>query len=406
MNEDVVRRGYVKVSATKGLGNSLSLRQRKYWVVLKGESRSTKACIEIYKSEDDVLRKSPTKLVAIDQISRLQSVIERKELTLVMYAESVSLICSSRADHDDWLKDIESVRGGQTGGGGGGGKAAKGAALSTPDEGPFRVRLRPSPSLLFHGSCILEIQKDFDRNIFNIALFADEIPPRLIVKWQIDHIRQYGSNEIAFKFQSGSKSPTNVDWFILDTDSGDAPRIHRAVDYWAHHIVEQANNMIPSRSSSVGTNIRPTSSLPISPPVPPLPTAMRTSSIPNGNGSGVYQPLIASTVQPTPIYDGIDNRQVPSSPPPAIPPLPSSLGGSNSVYQPLTHTPNGMSPRPSQEYAGLSELTREPSQRHLPPPVPPSTSVPSQSADYMGLNFSSRDQPAESTYMDLNVPKT
>ena len=75
--------------------------------------------------------------------------------------------------------------------------------IGTPDEGPFRVRLRPSPSLLFHGSCILEIQKDFDRNIFNIALFADEIPPRLIVKWQIDHIRQYGSNEIAFKFQSG-----------------------------------------------------------------------------------------------------------------------------------------------------------------------------------------------------------
>ena len=52
-----------------------------------------------------------------------------------------------------------------------------------------------------------------------------------------------------------SKSPTNVDWFILDTDSGDAPRIHRAVDYWAHHIVEQANNMIPSRSSSIGANV-------------------------------------------------------------------------------------------------------------------------------------------------------
>ena len=72
-----------------------------------------------------------------------------------------------------------------------------------PDEGPFRVRLRPSPSLLFHGQCILEIQKDFDRNLFHIALFVDEIPPRLIVKWQIDHIRQYGSNDVAFKFQSG-----------------------------------------------------------------------------------------------------------------------------------------------------------------------------------------------------------
>ena len=46
---------------------------------------------------------------------------------------------------------------------------------------------------------MLEIQRDFERNLFHIALFCDEIPPRLIVKWQIDHIRQYGSNDIAFQ---------------------------------------------------------------------------------------------------------------------------------------------------------------------------------------------------------------
>lgn len=42
-----------------------------------------------------------------------------------------------------------------------------------------------------------------------------------------------------------SKSPTGVDWFFLETEQGNAPRIHRAVDCWARHIVEQANN-IPS----------------------------------------------------------------------------------------------------------------------------------------------------------------
>ena len=45
--------------------------------------------------------------------------------------------------------------------------------------------------------------RDFDRNLFHIALFTEDDPPRLIVKWQIDHIRQYGSNNMAFKFQSG-----------------------------------------------------------------------------------------------------------------------------------------------------------------------------------------------------------
>lgn len=75
--------------------------------------------------------------------------------------------------------------------------------IAPPDEDQFRVRLRQSTSLLFHGSCILEIQRDFERNLFHIAVFTEENPPRLIVKWQIDHIRQYGSNEVAFKFQSG-----------------------------------------------------------------------------------------------------------------------------------------------------------------------------------------------------------
>ena len=40
-----------------------------------------------------------------------------------------------------------------------------------------------------------------------------------------------------------SKSSTGVDWFILDTEPGAAVKIHKAVDYWAKHIVEQVRNM-------------------------------------------------------------------------------------------------------------------------------------------------------------------
>ena len=72
-----------------------------------------------------------------------------------MYAESVSLICSSRADLDDWLKDIESVRAGQTGGGGGRGvgKAAKGA-ISKRHEQLYRGRNKVIDSV-FVCKCVL-----------------------------------------------------------------------------------------------------------------------------------------------------------------------------------------------------------------------------------------------------------
>ena len=72
-----------------------------------------------------------------------------------------------------------------------------------PQDEAFRVRLRKSNSLMFSGPCQLEVLKDFDRNVFHIAILTDEEHRRLVVKWQIDHIRQYGSNNTAFKFQSG-----------------------------------------------------------------------------------------------------------------------------------------------------------------------------------------------------------
>ena len=52
---------------------------------------------------------------------------------------------------------------------------------------------------------------------------------------------------------SFSKSSTGVDWFILDTEPGAAVKIHKAVDYWAKHIVEQVRNM-PAGGS--GTRVR------------------------------------------------------------------------------------------------------------------------------------------------------
>ena len=72
-----------------------------------------------------------------------------------------------------------------------------------PDDETFRVRLRKAKSIAFSGPCLLEILRDFERNLFHIAMFTEEELPRLVVKWQIDHIRQYGSNNMAFKFESG-----------------------------------------------------------------------------------------------------------------------------------------------------------------------------------------------------------
>lgn len=46
-------------------------------------------------------------------------------------------------------------------------------------------------------------------------------------------------------FDIFSKSSTGVDWFIVDTDVGAAVRIHKAVDYWAKHIVDQIKNTRP-----------------------------------------------------------------------------------------------------------------------------------------------------------------
>lgn len=74
--------------------------------------------------------------------------------------------------------------------------------IEEPDDRVFNVELRRSASIRFHGPCKLRIDKDFDRNVFHVTIITRD-DERLIVNWQIDHIRQYGSNKNAFKFQSG-----------------------------------------------------------------------------------------------------------------------------------------------------------------------------------------------------------
>lgn len=51
-----------------------------------------------------------------------------------------------------------------------------------------------------------------------------------------------GTFSVSVVFLLHSKSSTGVDWFIVDTEHGAAVRIHRAVDYWAKHIVDQIKN--------------------------------------------------------------------------------------------------------------------------------------------------------------------
>ena len=217
-----------------------------------------------------------------------------------------------------------------------------------PDDETFAVRLRKSSTLRFSGHCLLEILRDFERSLFHVALFTDEQPPRLIVKWQIDHIRQYGSNQMAFKFQSGRwavgtnlhpsldslrltsirsarplrKSPTGVDWFILDTEPGVAARVHRAVDYWAQHIVEQANNLQGRSSSLVGPPLPPSLSLP--PSLPPSLTLLLSPPSPP-----------PSLPHPSPL----------SPPPPPAQPSPQAYNGPSAVLPPRPPPPRARSTR-------------------------------------------------------------
>lgn len=397
VDSDVVRRAYLKVTGSRGLLGSLTrIGTKKNWVVLKKDSHSARSRVEVYKDEDDVTKRHPTKVIGIDQISRINTSPEKKELTLILGDENIMFLCSSRADMDDWVRDIDglrkhgSIKFGRR-------ISSENGMLPAPEDDVFRVRLRQSSSLLFHGPCLLEIQQDFDRNLFHIAIFTEDDPPRLVVKWQIDHIRQYGSNDVAFKFQSGSKSPTGVDWFILDTETGCAPKVHQAVDYWARHIVEQTNNIplpVPRIRSRSKTN---SSSSPVPSPQspPPLPT-----------NAAAYTPLLHDR-QPPSIYEDLnnrDNRFHHSLSPQLSTQLSSSVPTTtNAIYQPLLPGTNSLVTSTNDTYAGLNDATRE-RIRSVSVTTNSSATITNQNSEYMGLSSATRNNP-DSMYMGVNHPR-
>ena len=83
---------------------------RKNWVVLRQESHSARARVEIFKEEDDFAKRQPTKIIGIDQISSISTSPEKKEISLSIGNEQITFYCSSRADVDDWMRDIDCLR--------------------------------------------------------------------------------------------------------------------------------------------------------------------------------------------------------------------------------------------------------------------------------------------------------
>ena len=71
------------------------------------------------------------------------------------------------------------------------------------DLGPFMVTLQQSEHLSFYGPCQFEIQPNTADMIYSIAVYDMNQPPRLVIKWQIDHLRGYGSSESILKIQTG-----------------------------------------------------------------------------------------------------------------------------------------------------------------------------------------------------------
>ena len=92
------------------IGSLVRIGAKKNWVVLRRESHSSRSRVEVFKDEDDFSRRQPIKIVGIEQISSVNTSPEKKEIILNVGSENVILTCSSRADVDDWMRDIEALR--------------------------------------------------------------------------------------------------------------------------------------------------------------------------------------------------------------------------------------------------------------------------------------------------------
>lgn len=399
-DNDIVRRGYLNVirNPQSGvIGRVLSVTSRRQWVVLRRESGGRASRVELYRNEDQSAE--PNKIISLSPstLRNVQILDRKKAFVLNLQEESCMFQCSSRADMEDWHRDIGHYSSSTSR------NVTSPSSLSShitdnagiiyediPDDETYRVRLRKAKSLAFSGPCLLEILRDFERNLFHIAMFTEEELPRLVVKWQIDHIRQYGSNNMAFKFESGSKSSTGVDWFIVDTEPGCAIKVHRAVDYWAKHIVEQVKN-IPGNARR--------STLPGSPTTPD--NSCGSTSLPRGSlGSSApdpqnpYMVIDKSSRAPSSVYAAPEpakgqkqgGGRINKS---AAPPPPNSA--SNSTYMPLNV--NSMDSSQNRTYEGISARPERPGN----PPVSNGDSH----ATYMGIDPRTRDTPDKAQYMGL-----
>ena len=393
--QDIIRRSYIEVVTSSGVAGVTFSSKKKRWMVLYKDSLSSPSRLELFRKEDDAT--VPPMVIELNTITSVVPVDGRKEFMIAFADSEVIFSCKANADVQDWISDINRYRGIDT-------DAAhtsnsSGTALydAIPGDEVFAVRVRKSQSLTFQGACILEIEKIFERNQFHITLFTEQSPRRLIVKWQIDHIRQYGSNETAFKFQSGSKSSTGVDWFVMDTEPGVAGRIHRAVDYWAKYIVEQIRNTQNGKTPQKVPQASKNASISRS--------ASKTPKDPTN--SVLYQPLHQKERDKPSLYDTVgtettDQRlsmhQNPANP---------SQGQYQAIHQTSTGT---LSPPPQpSEYSSLDPSSRDTTRREAAAPIPvipprtpstPSTRKNGTQEQYMELKSETRDQ-VEPSYMGI-----
>ena len=71
------------------------------------------------------------------------------------------------------------------------------------DLGPFLVTLQQTDNFHFYGPCQIEIQPKKSERVYFVAVYDMNQPPRMVIRWQIDHLRGYGSNESVLKIQTG-----------------------------------------------------------------------------------------------------------------------------------------------------------------------------------------------------------
>lgn len=383
----IIRRGYMTLvkNPKTGVVHSItsSILSRKYWTILRKDAAG--CLLELYRSEELMTQNTPIKTLTLSPTSRIETIGNKKAFVLNndTGADAMMFVCQSRADMEDWARDIkryaEIPEMTSTSSTANGVTPESQLYEAIPDDEIYHVTLRQSNTVVFNGACCMEILKDFERNVYNIALYTEQQPPRLIVKWQIDHIRQYGSNDMAFKFQSGRKSSTGVDWFILDSKPGDATRIHRAVEYWARHIVQETRNRGTSDPTSRVSRKRSH----VKQVEPPRPHASHVP--PPGTH---YAPLTGETMEPTSHYELVDQNRRSAS---AAGSLPSA-----SQYQALNKVKTTPT-QPDNTYQDLEMASRE-----MPPVIPPRTPI-AGAANSLSPQHTQQQQ--QQQYMELNRTK-